>query len=715
MFRLLVISTISLLTCPALLGQTTNGLAPGAPGLDAHWPSAAKNGFGTANTLASKVWFTLNNGVMTEVYYPRLDVPNVQALQLMLATVDGKRIETEAEDTTHRMEVLDPAALTFRQINTAKSGAYTIAKTYVTDPERSSVLVAVNFRWNSANHCRCHLYVYYDPSLNNSGMHDSARRDGDFLIASDANKASALTVIGASWVEPTNGYLGTSDGLTQLQQAGRIIPYARAEDGNVVQTAEMGFQLPFGLRHAEHFTLVLSFGRDADEAVRHGQESVRKDFEPARREYERGWHDYLKTLQRVELKYQPQLNMAAMVLKGLEDKTFRGAMIASPSIPWGGGPNANEPTISGYHAVWSRDLYQVATAFLAMGDRASANRAVDYLFKTQQKQDGSFPQNSWVDGRPIGGGLQMDQVGLPLVLAYQLRRTDRTTWLQHIKPAADFILRKGPYTEQERWEEKPGYSPSTIAAEIAGLVCAARIAALNQDKDSAEKYLQKADDWARSLEHWTATSNGPHAKGQYYLRISENDDPNDGARIEINSGGGTYDEREIVDAGFLELVRLGIRPAGDPLIVRSLAIVDRLIKVETPGGSAWYRYNHDAYGERPDGGNYDGRTGIGRLWTLLTGERGEYDVARGDLTAARKRLDTMMVFANDGMMIPEQVWDRSKSPHPEFRFGEGTGSATPLAWSMAQFIRLAINIKQGHNIETPPVVTARYLKGSANN
>ena len=162
-------------------------------------------------------------------------------------------------------------------------------------------------------------------------------------------------------------------------------------------------------------------------------------------------------------------------------------------------------------------------------------------------------------------------------------------------------------------------------------------------------------------------------------------------------------------------MRLGIRPAPDPLIVRSLAIVDRLIKVETPGGSAWYRYNHDAYGERADGGNYDGHTGIGRLWTLLTGERGEYDVARGDLTAARKRLDTMMVFANDGMMIPEQVWDRSKSPRPEFRFGEGTGSATPLAWSMAQFIRLAINIKQGHNIETPPVVAARYLKGSANN
>ena len=192
--------------------------------------------------------------------------------------------------------------------------------------------------------------------------------------------------------------------------------------------------------------------------------------------------------------------MAAMVLKGLEDKTFRGASIASPSTPWGGGPNANEPTVSGYHGVWARDLYHVATAFDAMGDRATANRLLDYLFRVQQKRDGSFPQNSWVDGRPIGNGLQMDQVGLPLVLAYQLGRTDRETWRKHIKPAADFILRRGPRTDQDRWEEKPGYSPSTIAAQIAGLVCAAEIARINGDRSSANAYLETADKWAENVE-----------------------------------------------------------------------------------------------------------------------------------------------------------------------------------------------------------------------
>jgi len=305
----------------------------------------------------------------------------------------------------------------------------------------------------------------------------------------------------------------------------------------------------------------------------------------------------------------------------------------------------------------------------------------------------------------------MDQVAFPLILAYQLRRNNRANWLKHIKPAADFILRHGPSTPKDRWEEKPGFSPDTIAAEIAALACAADIAAMYQDQVSAEAYLKTADDWARNVERWTATR-GSEGDGPYYLRITENDNPDDGAKIEINSSSLVADERTILDAGFLELVRLGVKRADDPLIVKSLARVDQLIKGQTPNGPAWYRYNHDAYGETADGGDYDGRTGVGRLWTLLTGERGEYELARGDQSAARQDLDAMMHFANDGMMIPEQIWDRSESPRAGLSFGSGTGSATPLAWSMAQFIRLAINLQVGHNSETPANVSARYAKRS---
>lgn len=690
--------------------QVRNNLAPGSPGKDAQWESAGKEGIGTSATLASKVWFTLGQGVLTEVYYPTVDVANVRLLQFIVVSPDGKRVEVESEDMKHFVTALDPQALTFRQVTSSKKGAYFIGKTYIIDPQRHTILIGVNFQ--TRKRAPYKLYVYYDPSLNNSGMHDSAWTQDGALLAADGDKASAL-VCSTGFVETTNGYFETSDGLTQLRRAGRITNrYARAADGNVVQVARVR-QVPHGKEKAE-FYLALGFGKAGNEALQNARLSLGRTFGSIREEYDGGWKAYLSTLRRAEKKYQEQFDMAAMMLKAHEDKTYRGAMVASLSVPWGGGPNANEPNVGGYHTVWARDLYQVATAFIALGDKASATRALDYLFKVQQQPDGSFPQNSWLDGRAAGGGLQMDEVAYPLILAYQLGRTDSETWLKHVKPAADFIVEHGPATPQERWEEEAGYSPSTIAAEIAGLVCAAEIARRNDDERAAEKYLKTADEWARKVESWTATTNGPHGDGNYFIRISDNDDPNDGAKLEINSNGGTYDERLIVDAGFLELVRLGIRRADDPLIVKSLAVVDKLIRVEMPRGAAWYRYNHDAYGERDDGGNYDARQGRGRLWTLLTGERGEYELALGDRQSAIKRLDTMTGFANEGLMIPEQVWDKDDSPRPGLRCGEGTGSATPLAWAMAQYIRLVINLQEGRNMDTPDIVAARYLKPTTN-
>jgi GH15 family glucan-1,4-alpha-glucosidase/glycosidase len=567
-------------------------------GADSRWPTAAKNGFGTSVTLDSKVWFTLANGVLTEMFYPTIDSPKIKRLQLNVHT-EG-RVEQELNDTVHRLEVPNPASLTFRQINTAKSGRYTITKTYVTDPRRSSVLINVQFQSQSPAHVSAH----YEPSLKNSGN-------------------SALL-------------------------------------SNCGSTPRATFDC----------TVVVGFGENVATATSAAHDSLARGFAATKREYEAGWNRYVAGLPRVEPKYQQQFNMAAMVLRGLEDKTFRGAVIASPSVPWGGGADADEATISGYHAVWSRDLYHVATAFMALGDRAAANRVVDYLFRVQQKRDGTFPRNSWVDGRAIGESVQMDQVALPIVLAYQLKRNDRETWQKHIKPAADFIVRRGPKTDQDRWEEKSGYFPATVAAEIAGLVCAAEIATANGDTGSANTYLRTADDWAGNVE---------------------------------------LIDKSRVDAGFLELVRLGIRPAGNEALLAALKEVDRTIGIVTPAGEAWYRYNNDAYGETSNGAGFDGRNGVGRLWTLLTGERGQYEIAAGNLAAARTRLDTMARFANDGLMIPEQVWDRKESPGPAFRFGAGTGSATPLAWSMAQFIRLAINLQHGRNLETPAAVAQRYL------
>src|SRR5215217_9435284 len=376
---------------------------------DVPWPTAAKNGFGTSNTLGSKVWFTLADGVMTEVFYPTVDMPSVRSFQFLIIT--GAQTENETEDTVHTLELPNPASLTFRQINRAKSGAYTITKTYITDPRRSSVLIRVDF----TTEINAQLFVNYVP-LNDKSV-----------LMSDC-------------------------GLPTLQR--------------------------------RQCTLALGFGETIAKATVTARASLARGFAAVMHDYELGWQKYVATLPRVE-KHQRQFNLAAMVLKGLEDKTIRGAVIASPSTPWGGGQKPNQPPVSGYHAVWARDLYHMATAFDAMGDRATANRLLDYLFGVQQKLDGSFPQNSWVDGRPIGNGVQMDQVALPLVLAYQLRRNDRESWHRHIKPAADFIVRNGPRTDQDRWEEKFGYSPAAIAAQIAGLVCAAENAKANRDDVSA--------------------------------------------------------------------------------------------------------------------------------------------------------------------------------------------------------------------------------------
>lgn len=717
----------------SVFGQANRTLAPGAPGADAHWMSAGKQAIGTSNTLASKIWFTLEGGALTEVFYPTADVPNVRLLQFVVVNRKTGKVETEKDDAAHKIEAVRADSLTFRQTNTAKINAWKIVKTYATDPQKNSLLINVAFEPQSADF---ELYLFYDSSMNNSGMHDTAWTRGAALLAADGDKVSALVCKRCQFAEQTNGFFGRSDGIEQLKSGGKIINrYDRAENGNVVQFARIDAKISGGKNRS--FELVLSFGKTPAEALQTAAASARKGFFAANLDYEKGWRDYVRTLPRVDAKYQAQLNMSAMVLKAHEDKTFRGGSVAALANPWGGGTNSNEAT-SGYHLVWSRDLYQAATAFMVLGDTATAARLLEYLFKYQQKPDGSFPQITWLDGRTVGDAIQLDEVSYPLILAYQLGKTDRATYEKNIKISADYIVKNGPRTQQERWEEKAGYSPSTIAAEIAGLVCAAEIARINGDENSAEIYLKTAADWARNVEKWTATTTGKYGDGNYYLRIAKNGTPDAGDRIELD---GTFDEREIVDAGFLELVRLGIKSPDDALIVKSLKIIDEQIKVATPHGEAFYRFNHDGYGETYDGkrwnwnGNYKGK---GHLWALLSGERGQYELAfarqnkgksssfKADgevwklkidsvwMNRAQKRLDSMLGFAGEGLMIPEQIWDKAPPPFadlqfmPPLRLGEGNGSATPLAWSSAQFIRLALNLKAGRNLDTPDAVAKRY-------
>ena len=681
-------------------GTAADTAAPGAPGAKPVWTNGNKVGVGTSITETSKVWFTLGmNGALNEVYYPAIDSANTRTLELIVT--DGRSFaELESEDTDHSVEVPNPSALVFTQINHSKTGRYQIRKTYVTDPAHNTLLVQIEMKTLKGGPLKA--FAYFDPALKNSGLHDSGSANGMVLLDSKGGIACALAAEPA-FVSASSGYAGTSDGWQELKSSYKLMHhYATAPDGNVAQIAE----LPDSFTKGKPVTLALGFGANTAEAMTEAQASLKKGFPAARAEYERGWQQYVATLKPVEERYRRQYQIAAMVLKTHEDKTHRGAIAASLTIPWGNEVDASKEDVGGYHLVWARDLYEVATAFLAMGDRAAAERSLNYLFETQQKPDGSFPQNSWLDGKRYWPSLQMDEVSYPIILASQLGKTDKNTFERHIKPAANFILEHGPATPQERWEEETGYSPSTIAAEIAGLICAAEIARSNGDLQSSSRWTGVADEWAGKLEQWTVTHTGKYGD-RYYIRIAQKGQPDAGEPLEINNGGGTWDEREIVDAGFLELVRLGIAPADDPLILKSLAVVDKVIKVNTPNGADWYRYNHDGYGEKADGRGYDG-TGVGRLWIIFAGERGEYELVSG--RDAHPFLDTMQQMANAGGMLAEQVWDRNDSPKPWLKFGQGTGSATPLAWTNAQFVRLAIAIQEGKLPELPAAVLAHFQK-----
>lgn len=649
--------------------------APGAPGAKATWTEANKSGFGTSRTTRSNVWFTLQRGRLSEVFYPDLGTPSVRNLELVVT--DGKTFtDRESTDTRHRTRMTDRRSLTFIQVNTAKSGKYRITKRYVTDPARDTVLVDIRF--TSLDGRPYKVFALYDPSLANGGMDDTGRTRGRTLIARDGQKgvASALAArprLGAT----STGYLGTSDGWTDLKRDHRMNwRYRHAGRGNIVQTARLAGVT--GLSKARHVTLVLGFGPDGASARTAARGSLNRSYGVVARRYATGWHGYLDSLKRVPASahtLKADYLASAMVLAAAEDKLHRGAFIASPSAPWVWGdevPGLSSPS-GAYHLVWSRDAYQFGTALWAAGDRAAARRMVDWLFQVQQKPDGSFPQNSDVDGTPVWTNLQLDEVALPIVLAWQVGRDGPRTY-RHVRKAADFITTfrdldtgtPAPYSPQDRWENQSGYSPSTIAAEIAGLVCAADLARRNGDPESAARWLETADEWQSKVADWTVTSTGPYSDSPYYLRLTKDGDPDAGTTYSVGDGGpSSIDQRKVVDPSFLDLVRLGVKPADDPDIVSTLPVVDEQLRAATPNGAFWHRYNFDGYGEARNGGEWritdpDMFRTIGRVWPILAGERGEYAVARD--ADGTPYLRSMAAAANSGGMLASRSGGITRRP-----------------------------------------------------
>ena len=657
----------------------------------AHWAEANKAGFGTARTRRSNVWFTLQGGGVSEVFYPDLSTPSVQSLRL---TVTGPGFSDRlGEDTVSTVSRPDERSLRFVQVDTDDDGLYRVVQQYVTDPKRPALLVHV--RLESLDGGDYHLGVRYDPALDNDGTDDRGYRKADALVATDGTVSTALAARPALHHRTT-------------------VPDGR---GDVVQTARL----------ADEATLAVGFGDHGGRAWHRAEAALRTDFAHTRSAYDRGWHRYVGSLKPVPASagdVERQYLASTLVLAAAEDKQHPGAFVASPSAPWVWGDNVEDlSSPSGaYHLVWSRDAYQFGTALWADGDRAAARRIVSWLFTRQQRPDGSFPQNSDVSGTPVWGSIQLDEVALPIVLAHLVGKHDDATW-RGVRRAAGFLLRfkdeetgrRAPFSTQERWENQSGYSPNSIAAQISGLLCAADMAAQRGHRDLAKRWRAVADRWQRHVKGWTVTTNGPLSDGPYFLRLTKNGRPNTKSRYEMGDGGPrSIDQRKVVDPSFLDLVRLGILPADDHAVTNTLDVVDRQLKVTTPNGPFWRRFSHDGYGETRSGAEWTitdpgTHTTLGRGWPILTGERGEYAVTAG--ADASSYLAAMAAASGSADMLAEQVWDgRAPTGDPCCAAGEGTRSATPLTWSHAQLVRLAWSIQRGRPVDQQPVVANRYLR-----
>ncbi|RZF80298.1 glucan 1,4-alpha-glucosidase [Pseudoalteromonas sp. CO325X] len=763
----MVLATVA--GCNSAASTANSDSAPGAPGDKPFWAYSGKTGIGTsyeayqqgryddnsATGTVSKVWFSLAKGMITETMFGLIHQAQIRDMQFMVSGADF--VVAESDGLSNRVEYLDvdpqgrPTSLAYRVTSEDSQGRFRIIKDIFTDPDAQSLMVRVRFQANEPG-LRAHVQV--NPYVNNDGVDDRAKVADDALIAySGAHYLSLQSAKGLN--DGSVGFVGQSDRYSQLKARGEFTRYQSTGEqaGNVAMSATLG-----EISENSQFDLVLSYGSSEQEALAQGQKTLKRGYDTVLAHYNGdgdaiGWQDYLQSLQ-LERLYDAStdggklLNTSALVLKAQEDKTHAGALIASLSNPWGD-TVAAEQGHTGYKAVWVRDFYQVAMAFLAMGDTQTAKAAFNYLPKVQVREDtpgnqgdtGWFLQKTHVDGELEWVGVQLDQTAMPIMLAWKLykggvlSKNELAQWYRTmLQPAADFLVDGGlakilwnntqitpPYTQQERWEEQAGYSPSTTAAVVAGLVSAGEIAKLSGDTDNAQRYLATAKQYEQDIEALMFTSKGTltgeASDGRYFVRIAQDENTNGDTLLAANNGRAGMDKKQILDGGFLELVRYGVRGADSDSVTASLpeyddqSLVDNLRVKYTftdeqgrayPG---WRRYGNDGYGEdekrgsnyAEGGNNTDGQRG--RVWPFFTGERGHYEIAaanavRGGLTAQDyQRIQHtyvfgMEAFANKGMMLPEQVWDGVGVNPFGYELGEGTNSATPLAWTHAEYVKL---------------------------
>ncbi len=692
-----------------------DNLAPGAPGMDARWAPGPKDGVGTALNDTSNVWFTVRHGILNEVFYPQVDTPSIRDLGLIITDGDDYFSE-ESAAVDSKIERAEQAIPAYTLTNSAHDGRYVINKQVISDPERPVVLQRISFHPKAD---KLKLFVLLAPHLGDMGGNNTAwtdERNGNSLLLAERDGCALALAASAPLTKASAGFVGTSDGWQDLNQHKQLTwQYTRAENGNTALVAEIDYS-------GGNFTLALGFGRTTDEATDNALESLKRPFNEVWDDYINGWQKWLGSCGARLPKSAPALaHISLTTLKTHESKNPGGGLVAGLASPWGYAKGDDAKI--GYHVIWTRDMVESAGGLLAAGDFEGVKCQLQLLKNTQQV-DGHWPQNMWIDGTPFWNGVQMDETALPILLVSlahrvgALKSEELYEFWPMVRAAASYLLRNGPVTGQDRWEEDPGYTPFTLAAEIAALLAGADLAEQAGEQLTSRFLRETADIWHDQIDRWLYASDTDWCKqfgvNGYYERTSlVNEDGVHRFQAVIHvknvpTSQAYLSAVHLISPDALALVRFGLRTADDPRVKDTVKIIDSLLKIETPSGTTWHRYNDDGYGEHTDGSAFDG-TGIGRGWPLLTGERAHYELALGNKTQAEKLKKDMEQFAGNGGLLPEQVWDSDPIPEHELELGRPTGSAMPLAWAHGEYLKLLRSIADGQIFDCPPQTVKRYL------
>ncbi len=684
-----------------------SGTAPGAPGIAPTWTSSAKDLVG-CGLGPSRLWFTVGHGIVNEVYYPRVDLPQIRDLGFLVADGNGFWVEVKRR-ADYTLTPAAPGVPAVRVVH--RHPRFTLTLRICPDPRREVLLIEAVLDGDDS----LRPYVLLAPHLGATGADNMASvgrqggravlraQQGPFslaLVAADPAQNEAFSRLSA-------GYVGFSDGWQDFAHNGRMAwSYAEAGPGNVALMGELprAAVLALGMGGTPHAASTLALS------------ALHEPFEQVWAEHTAdwlAWHTACTSRQKATEglpdSLRGQVLISAMTLRCHLDKTYPGAMVASLSVPWGNTRNER----GGYHLAWPRDLVECALAFLALGTVEEARDTLRYLIATQQ-EDGHWLQNQWLGGAPYWNGIQLDETAFPVVLAAAISDSggvDGIALGDMVRRALGFLIRRGPASDQDRWEENSGITTFTLCVCIAALVAGAEFLPLR----ARWLALAVADFWNARIEEWTVARDSAigraHGVTAHFVRLAPEDmltDPGAMATptpIRNRADGAAPPAAEQISADFLQLVRFGLRAADDPVIRDTLVLVDRLLRYDGPTGPAFRRYHGDGYGEHHDGAPYDG-TGQGRPWPLLAGERGHYELAAGrDPLAYLQAMDAM---TGPGGMIPEQIWDDAPIPALFLQPGKPAGSAMPLAWAHAEFLKLAVSRQAGRIADRPQALERRY-------